>query len=143
MGRKPDIKLCFEGKIHETESSKGICLNSIKVRLRGGRIITLDRDRTDYTVSNGRFTMEWSGVYIWNSGTIDREYIANSNNVELLLGLATGGIALVDYTIDEDTDVYYELDIESMSVKISDIPIEIDWLKKEPEEFVKIDSDEN
>ena len=87
--------------------------------------------------------MEWSEVYIWNSGTIDKEYIANSNNVELLLGLATGGIALVDYTIDEDTDVYYELDIESMSVKISDIPIKIAWLKKEPEEFVKIDSDEN
>ena len=142
MGRKPDIKLCFEGKIHETESSKGICLNSIKVRLRDGRIINFDRDRTDYTVSNGRFTMEWSGVYMYQTA-IDKDYLVDSNDVALLLGLILGDATLVDYTIDDDTDVYYELDIESMSVKISDIPIKIAWLKKEPEEFVKIDSDEN
>ena len=142
MGRKPDIKLCFEGKIHETESSKGICLNSIKVRLRDGRIINFDRDRTDYTVSNGRFTMEWSGVYMYQTA-IDKDYLVDSNDVALLLCLILGDATLVDYTIDDDTDVYYELNIESMSVKISYIPIEIDWLKKEPEEFVKIDSDEN
>ncbi len=143
MGRKPDIKLCFEGKIHETESSKGMCLNSIKVKLRDGRIINFDRDRTDYTVCNGRFTMEWSGVYIWHPTVIDKDYLVDSNDVELLLDLILGAATLVDYTIDDDTDVYYELDIESMSVKISYIPIEIEWLKKEPEEFVKIDSDEN
>lgn len=143
MIRKPDVKLCFEGKIHETESSKGMRLNSIKVRLRDGRIINFDRDRTDYTVSNGRFTMEWSGVYIYHPTTIDKDYLVDSNDTGLLFDLILGAATLVDYTIDDNTDVYYELDIESMSVKISYIPIEIEWLKKQPEEFVKIDSDEN
>jgi len=43
-----------------------VALNALKIKLASGSVLTIDRDKTEWSVEeNGRLSMEWKGVYLW------------------------------------------------------------------------------
>ena len=70
------MKLYFKGHIN----GKYPYINTITFRTASGGLIVIDRDETDYTIeTDGSFTMEWSGVYIWNGEEPDYLYYDNED----------------------------------------------------------------
>lgn len=65
-------------------------INHVHV-LHDGKVLTIDRDTTYYTVENNRISMDWDGLYIWDGGRA---------NYELPDGIADAQIVGVD--VDDD-----------------------------------------
>ena len=74
-----DIRL--KGKVKSTEIA-GSLINTISTRLKNGQIVVLDRDRTEYIVSDGTVDILWKDVYVWNGikpdYDIDKEMLKNA-----------------------------------------------------------------
>ena len=80
-------RLYFDGK-----TNKDYCMvNNAIFKTSDGNIIKIDRDETYSSVENGILSMEWRGIYIWNSDTgeqnydIPKEVFENAELVELEL----------------------------------------------------------
>lgn len=57
------VRIHFSGKA----THNYIRINTLKVRLKSGTILTLDRNETSfsYDYASGKYSMDWYKVYIW------------------------------------------------------------------------------
>lgn len=104
------MTLTFTAKIRETKNCTGIWLNTILVRKKDGELVVLDRDATEYSISEDRHTaqIEWQGVYAWDSKTSTADYNLHTEDFE--------GAILCNYEVEEDADEDYELRINENSL---------------------------
>ena len=104
------------------KTNKDYCMiNTLKAKLTTGSTITLDRNETEYDISeDGTLSMTWLGVYIWaidecfifgsNGNIIDDEYSVQELNE--LLENAEYEFELEDDAPDED----YSVEIKEISI---------------------------
>lgn len=72
------MKLYFNG----TTNGEYIYINTISFRLMSGKIITIDRDESFYSINkDGLFTMEWKNIYIWDKE--EPTYLYNEKDLGL------------------------------------------------------------
>jgi hypothetical protein len=86
-------------------------INTAKFRLKNGSVLTLDREETEWDVSDGTLYMTWNNIYVWE---IDGAAIFNSEtyvNEELRLLLKEA--ILLEMEKEEDAEPEYCLtDVE-------------------------------
>lgn len=100
------MRLTFTANIRETKNCTGIWLNTILVQKKDGELVVLDRDTTEYSISEDRHTtqIEWKNVYSWDSETSTADYDLNPEDFE--------GAILCNYEVEDDTDEDYEIRID-------------------------------
>ena len=105
------MRVSFKAKVTETDNCKGIWLNTIRVKLRNGEIVTLDRNETEFSINGHDADIEFCNVYSWDSGT-DEENYANYN----LFAEDFFGAKLLDWEVEDDADDDYKLRIIKKSL---------------------------
>lgn len=102
------MNISFKAKTNK----KSCMVNIAKFHLKKGGTITIDRDASFYSITDGILEMEWSSPYLWevNGVTLfDKPtiYFSDSDNLSQLLDGAWVELELED---DADDD-YYVIDI--------------------------------
>ena len=96
------MKLEFAAKTNKPYAM----INAAVFRLKTGGTITVDRDTTEYDIEDGKLSMTWRNIYIWeiNGENICDEPIYPSEN---LIPLLEG--AKVELILEDDADCNYEV----------------------------------
>lgn len=122
------MRINFEGKTNHDY----VMINTLKIQLQSGSVLTLDRKFTDYlslindttfdsfnpeeSASSGDFTlqMDWQDCYLW---AIDGE---NLFAEEVLITENTGklfeGAKLYELELEDDSDEDYFVNIQKLSI---------------------------
>ena len=106
------MKIDFTGVVHQTESCKGIWLNTIDLEDSTGKRYVVDRDVTEFDIMpDGTFSMTWRNCYVWENGEC---------NVEKAARLAESGevFKLADIEVEEDADDGYDIKIDEFVVNV-------------------------
>lgn len=104
------MKLEFTAKTNKTY----VMINTAVFHLKTGGTITIDRNTTEYDIEDGKLSMTWRDIYIWeiNGENVCNEPIYPSEN---LIRLLEG--AKVELILEDDADHDYE--VESVKWTIS------------------------
>lgn len=90
-------------------------INTLKVQLPSGTIITIDRDHTEFSINEDELGMTWYGCYIWAVDGYDifGFHGCHDVNVEELNNLIMSG-ANVFFELEDDVDSDYYVTLEEM-----------------------------
>lgn len=72
----------FTGKIKNY--TDGLYINTARFQLPSGKVINVDRDRTEYDVNEDNLAMLWRGCYGWNDDGSDYELPADFHSAKLV-----------------------------------------------------------
>ncbi len=92
-------------------------INTAKIKLKSGSVLTVDRDRTEYIMNNGVLYMKWYDCYLW--AIDDRNIFNNNANLSYLSGSEFSKLlngALISFELEDDADKDYEVEIISWEV---------------------------
>lgn len=125
-----------------------VMVNTLKVQLNSGSVLTLDRHNTEYSISDPDnageclLDMEWRNCYLW---AIDEENLWYDDKalIEEDCEKLFEGARLIELELEDDADEDYYVSIEALSIDGVSISIP-DKLKAEDfpsyETFTNIDS---
>lgn len=95
------MRIEFEG----ITNSKDVYINTATFRLPSGREVTVDRDRTEWSVSDaGILRMEWKNCYIWDEEEARYEFPKEFDDAEF-----------VSIEVEDDAPEGYEVEIQMAS----------------------------
>lgn len=88
-----------------------VMINTVKMTLASGSVLTIDRKRTEYSIEGDRLDMTWDDCYLW---AIDDQHIFGDNGAwfynqgdiqKLFKGVS------VEFELEDDADENYKVDI--------------------------------
>lgn len=89
-----------------------VMINTAKLTLPDGNVLTIDRDNTEYSIEDGNICMNWDYCYLWSVNNIDmfmvKAYL--DDNEELISILNQGKLEL---ELEDDADPDYMVEIET------------------------------
>lgn len=88
--------LHFEGKTN----GDSVYINAARFILPTGERIVIDRDTTEYTIVDGKLSMDWFGCYVWDG---------EKRNYDMPTSCVFSNLAGVE--IEDDAPEDYELSI--------------------------------
>lgn len=101
------MRICFTAKTNKDY----VMINTAVFQLKCGIRVTVDRDRTEWGIEDGKLAMEWRECYLWevnDIGVFDAPAYLNEYGAELF-----EGAKLVELNLEDDADSDYEVtDIE-------------------------------
>lgn len=88
-----------------------VMINTVKVTLASGSILTIDRKETEYSIDGDKLNMVWNDCYLW---AIDDQHIFEDDgawfhNQEDIQQLFKG--ASIEFELEDDADENYRVDI--------------------------------
>lgn len=95
----------YKNKIVEKES---LYLNTISIKRNDGKIVTIDRNETDYTIENGIVDILFRGIYEWDCETA---IYPNNKDIDLY-----NNALIIGYEIEDDAPSGYDLIIEKQKI---------------------------
>lgn len=91
-----------------------VMINTAKLTLPDGNVLTIDRDNTEYSIEDGNICMNWDYCYLWAVNDIDvfmvKAYL--DNNQELISILNQGKLEL---ELEDDADPDYKVKVKEWS----------------------------
>ena len=94
----------YKNKIVEKEP---LYLNTISIKRNDGKIVTIDRDETNYNIENGEADILFVGSYEWTNEAFYPKY----ENIDLY-----DNALIVGYEIEDDAPEDYDLIIEEQNI---------------------------
>ena len=89
-----------------------VMINTAKLTLPDGNVLTIDRDATEYSIENGDLCTNWDYCYLWAVNDIDlfinKAYL-DGDNEELVSILNKGELEL---ELEDDADSDYKVKVE-------------------------------
>lgn len=92
-----------------------VMINTAKLTLPDGNVLTIDRDETDYSIEDGNICMNWDSCYLWAVNDIDMFMVnayLDGDNEELISILNQGKLKL---ELEDDADSDYKVKVEEWS----------------------------
>ena len=103
------MKIEFQGSYdNKITEQNGIMLNTISVKLKSGKILTLDRDETNFTLNDGVAYIMFRNTYAWDSNNSISNYNLNPKDFD--------NATLIDYEIEDDAPDDYDLTIAPQKI---------------------------
>ena len=102
---KIEFTATYENKIVEENP---LYLNTITVKRNDGKIVTIDRDETNYTIKNGIIDILFRGIYEWKD---NKEIYPKNEDTKLY-----NNALLVGYEIEDDAPEGYKFFIEEQNI---------------------------
>lgn len=92
-----------------------VMINTAKLTLPDENVLTIDRDKTEYSIEDGKICMNWDYCYLWAVNDIDifivKAYL-DGDNKELISILNQGTLEL---ELEDDADPDYVVEVEEWS----------------------------
>lgn len=89
-----------------------VMINTAKLTLPDGNVLTIDRDTTEYSIENGDLYTNWDYCYLWAVNDIDlfinKAYL-DEDNEELVSILNKSKLEL---ELEDDADPDYKVKVE-------------------------------
>lgn len=95
-------------EFHGTTNKNYVMVNTITFRLKDGREVTVDREKTEYTAENGKLEMVWKGCYLWDEENNDYMHLAYLNSQDID---AIRESEIVKVELEDDADADYKVNI--------------------------------
>ena len=105
------MRLIIEGKTNKDT----VMINTAKLTLPDGNVLTIDRDNTEYTIEDGNIYMTWDYCYLWAVNDIDIFTVIaylDGDNEELISILNQGKLKL---ELEDDADPDYKVKVKEWS----------------------------
>ena len=89
-----------------------VMINTAKLTLPDGNVLTIDRDNTEYSIEDGNICMNWDYCYLWAVNDIDMFMVnayLDGDNKELISILNQGKLEL---ELEDDADPDYVVEVD-------------------------------
>ena len=88
-----------------------VMINTATFALAGGGTVTIDRNETSYSISDGILDMEWRDCYLWriNDVNVNEQCALFDGDADGLLD----GAELIELELEDDADEDYEVAVIS------------------------------
>lgn len=110
------MRISFKAKTNKDY----VMINALKLQLRTGSILTLDRQSTEFTIGkpneSGKRTldMEWFDCYLWEIDEVnafEQEFLLADGFEKVFVGAT-----LTELELEDDADEDYSVMIDSLSI---------------------------
>ncbi len=104
------MKMEFTGTYkNDIVEKEPLYLNTIIIKRNDGKIVTIDRDETNYTIENGIINILFRGFYEWSN---DQHY-PKYEDIELY-----DNATIIQFEIEDDAPKNYDLIIRKQKVSV-------------------------
>jgi hypothetical protein len=94
-------------------------INTLKIKLKGGSVLTIDRDWTEFNIENGKLTMTWRDCYLWaldGWNIFGEGYRLDYYSIEELKNMIEYGY--FEFEIEDSADEDYYVTINKVEVYV-------------------------